>query len=225
MQLNDTTNGGLYQVIDDLVGSTSTSDADKLLWCNIYYDRVVGFVLQKMKGWDFSGQIATADLVADQKNYAFPTDLMTIERVEFMIDGSNYEHAENVDERSISKNIDHWETYATASKPFYYFRNNNFWVLPTPDKNVTNGIKIFYTKLVTQFSNDSDEPTFNRMYHIVIAYGTAYELAKNAGMKERANELKNDFNEWLKEMIDYYNTRNKDNQPRARIQRFKQSFK
>ena len=55
--------------------------------------------------WDFQGETATANLVANQREYSFPTDILKIKRIDLKIDGSNWTPVVWLDESEVVTSI------------------------------------------------------------------------------------------------------------------------
>jgi len=151
------------------------SDADLNASINMYQALFCNEILESMDGWDFQGEIATADMVNGQQEYTFPNDILKIKRIELSYDGTNWYRAEQfdvnqrmeaTDSASIKRNFD-------QSKPYVDFMDNSLMLYPIPQADSTGGIKIWYEKELDNLVSDTDEPKFCKAYHKGLAYGAA----------------------------------------------------
>jgi hypothetical protein len=196
--------------------STTFTDADTLVSANVWYDILMGEVVAAMDDWDIGGELATADTVASQQEYTFPTDIFKIKRIEVTYDGVNWSVATRFDVNEMSRPTDTTsisQNFST-SKPFVDTYDNSIFLYPIPTLAITGGIKIFYEPLATQLSSGSDEPNISRPYHIGIAYGMAQDYLKkyitSSGNDAKLLTIGNDLLKLRNEMKEYYRSRNQD---------------
>lgn len=196
--------------------STTFTDADTLVSANVWYDILTADIVSSMDDWDLGGEIATADMVANQQEYVFPTDIFKIKRIEVSYDGTNWHVARRFDVNEMNEPTDTTTISNNFSKnnPFVDTYDNSIFLYPIPDSNVTGGIKIFYEPLPTQLANSSDEPNISRPYHVGISIGMALDYLKkyitNAGHPEKISTLTTDLTKLRNEMKEYYRSRNQD---------------
>lgn len=178
MQLyNASTSNGLRnftRFITDTDTVTFT-DADLDASLNMYYDLFCTEILDSMDEWDFQAEIATSDLVASQQEYVLPTDILKIKRVEVTYDWSNWYKAEPMDVNEVGHATDTTSisNHFIASEPYFDIMDTSLMLYPIPTANVTAGIKIWFEKLETQLSADTDEPNIARPFHKGLCYGAA----------------------------------------------------
>ena len=152
--------------------NTTYTDAEVLTELNIALGKVTHRIVQKATSFDFTGNIATADL-KDYRGlsegvqgyngkYKFPADLLKIVRVEVM-QNSIYQ---NIQEQDVT--IDARELTDTHSNFFSVFRGI-IRISPKPVKDVANGLKIWYEQRQETLTDATDAPAFEENFHTVIA--------------------------------------------------------
>ncbi len=156
---------------------TTYVDIDIDASINRYLDIFTTEILEAMDGWDFQGETATADLVASQTEYTFPTDILKIKRIEYTYDGTTWEKVEffDVNERGRAMDSTSITNDFSVNEPFADLHDNSLFLYPTPTTSIVGGLKIWYEKLPTQLSGVTDEPPFSRPFHIGLAYGAAQD--------------------------------------------------
>lgn len=218
----------IIEDIDFLCKSNSTTFpvADKLRIINkINYD-VTSDILRYQSNWEFDDTnetdfpIATTDLVSGQRDYALPTTLVKLVRVEIKDSNGNYQRVYQFDESQIDEALT--EFMATDGLPRYYREiGNSIELYPSPDSSavtVTAGLKCYYQRVIQDFTTSDAlvEPGFSKQFHAILSYGTAYEYAlinqlPNLQLiKQRLDELR----EGLKE---YYSSRNREVRTAIRV--------
>jgi hypothetical protein len=196
--------------------STTFTDADTLVSANVWYDTLAAEIVAAMDDWDIGGEISTADTVANQQEYVFPTDIFKIKRIEVTYDGINWSVANRFDVNEMSRPTDTTtiQQNFSTSKPYVDTYDNSIFLYPIPTLAITGGIKIFYEPLVTQLSGASDEPNMARPYHIGIALGMAKDYLKKYitvdGNQNKLMTIENDLEKLRNEMKEYYRSRNQD---------------
>lgn len=65
-------------------------------------------------------------------------------------------------------------------QPYYYFQSGKIGFVPTPEEDITMGIKIFHTPVLQELTlNDFDNPTgFEPDYDMLLVYGVLREIAQ-----------------------------------------------
>lgn len=196
--------------------STNYSDADLDAALNAYYDLFSTEALDSMDDWDFQGDIATADFVANQQEYTFPSDILKIKRMEVTFDGTNWyvaspmdinERGEPTDTTSIANDF-------STSEPYFDLMDNSLFIYPIPTTSVTGGIKIWYEKLVTQLSSVTDEPVIPRPFHKGLCYGAAKDYfekySEKTGFISKLNNANQNLENYIARMKTYYRKKNPD---------------
>lgn len=183
---------------------------------NAYYDLFVGEILDSMDDWDFQGEVATADLVANQQEYLFPADILKIKRVEVSFDGVNWQKAEPLDINEIGHATDSTTiaSHFNVSEPYFDLHDASLFLFPIPTSNVTGGLKIWYEKLITKLSAATDEPSFARPYHKGLAYGAAKDYFEKyldvSGNPDKLVNADNQMGVYINRMKAFYRKKDQD---------------
>jgi len=169
-----------------------------------------------MDDWDFQAEVATADLVANQQEYVFPSTILKIKSIEITYDGTNWYPITYLDKREIGTATD-TTTIANnfvTTKPFVDLMDNSMFLYPIPASNVTGGLKIWYENEATELSAAGDEPNLPEAYHKGLCYGAAkdyfekyLEVAGNAGKRDRVDTNMQDI---IEKMKAFYSTKNQE---------------
>ncbi|MFA6712138.1 MAG: hypothetical protein WCS33_05475 [Candidatus Caldatribacteriota bacterium] len=196
--------------------STTYTDADVDASLNMYYHDIVNQILESMDGWDFQGEIATANLVASQQEYVLPTDILKIKRIEITYDGTTWNKArffdisedpDPTDSTTITRNF-------STNDPYVDLHDNSVFLFPVPTANVSAGIKIWYEKEATELSSATSEPVFAEAYHKILCYGAAKDYfekyADVEGNTNKRNLQQQNYNRMLEDLKTFYNTKNQD---------------
>lgn len=148
---------------------SEVSDSDLTVWLNEAKDKVVAEILDTIP--DYYNKVVTTTLIANQNEYSLPDDFEKILWVSLSYDGSNWYKVlplNNVGQATdIQQNV---STNFTQSQPFYYLVNGAIGILPTPDAIIDNGLKISYSYLPDDMSEDSDEPDIPKRFHKYLKY-------------------------------------------------------
>lgn len=197
--------------------SSTYTDADLNSAINAYLDIFTTEILDSMDEWDFQAEIATASLVEDQQEYTFPTDLLKIKRIETTYDGTNWYEVTpmDVNERSGTADATTVEADFDQSEPFYDLMDTGIMLYPIPDQAVTSGLKIWYEKLQTHLSADTDSPNFARPFHKGLAYGAAKDYFEKYLEKNNTAKMQNatqNLETYIARMKAFYRRRNQDRQ-------------
>lgn len=165
------------------------------------------------------------NLVADQQNYSFPTDMIQIDRVELNYDGETdgFELARITPMQGIDRaisNLDEQNTIVGSHRsPVIYIRNNTLYLDPVPNQAVTGGMKIWGVTLITDLAQNTDEPVFSDSFHQLIAYPTARTWCGANDKRDKLVDLERMENIMFAEMVDFYSTRESTAQPRLEARR------
>lgn len=229
---------GLSRFLTDTLENTSAfSDANILALLNLEYRETQTYLLsQIMYDWKENTTNGTGsgliNLVATTNNYAFPTDLLTLDRAEINYTGDTnaWKKITTVKLGSIDEGISNISNEApikgTKEHPIAWARDGRLYVDPVPDVPVTGGLKVFCTTLVTDLATGTDAaatPVFVKSFHHILAYGagirwleTKEQFNKAAGLEKKKTGL-------LLQMVDFYSKRDSDDavgiRPRSRCMR------
>ncbi len=151
----------LYAKVRYLLGdisSDSYSDTNLLRALNDYYHKAISIALEESGEWEVQGEVATASLVASQQEYTLPTDILTLKRVEANFpDGTNtWTNIPIKDMRNIGLPLSNQTTDSDSTYCRIY--DNSLFLQNPVDDAVTDGLKVYYSKEVTDLSAAGNEP-------------------------------------------------------------------
>lgn len=200
--------------------STSYSDTDLDLNLTRWAHLLTGEIINSQDDWDFQGEIATADLVANQREYTFPVDILKIKRIELKLDGTNWVRAAWLDEAEISRAIASEEEITEQfnnSEPFVALFNKSFFIFSGTITAVTGGIKIWYLKEIvgkdatgadiTSFSASTDKPNINEAFQRGLCYGAAKDWYQKYGFTVQARDMDIELEKVIVRMKEFYGRR------------------
>lgn len=226
--------GDVSNLVTFYTGASSSqfSNADRAILFNKWGQQILNEILRTQDEWDFDDTAITSthpsakrDFVANRQDYAFSTAQwsligkeggsdgsstairpLKIKRVEFSYDGSNFYRATPLDknERSLASTSSIINSEFQIIDPFYDLEGNALWAYPIPTSNVTGGIRITFTRQLTQYTS-SDIATgtavfgFDDSYHHIVAIGTSYDWAVRTG-KNNVQLLKNELETELQKL-------------------------
>lgn len=229
---NTTTKGGLIQrcelnlsLPDGAISGDSTLLAYFTGLINESYYEVFTDILEAQDTWDIDDTnhtdyaIATTPLVADQRDYSFPTSLkiLKIKRVDITYDGENYYNAIPVDSFEFGDGLGNTtdeDNNFSKSAPAYDVKTDTIWAYPLANaSDVSAGakIRIEFARSLDDFetTDTTQEPGIDRPWHDMIADGASmkYAIIKNM---ENAKNLKTLFDEKRFKMKSYYARKQED---------------
>lgn len=215
---NASTSAGLRNFTRFLTNTNTTTytDADLDASLNMYYHMFVNEALQAMDDWDFQLDSATADLVANQQEYVFPSTILKIKRIEVSYDGTTWYKVTPMDinERGKATSTTDIRNDFTVENPYADIMDNSIFLYPIPTANVTGGIKIWYAKEATELSAATDEPNLPEAYHKGLCYGAAMDYFDKYLEVEGNNTKRSRMNASLEDTLDklrnFFNTKNMD---------------
>lgn len=122
-------------------------------------------VMRAMKDVDFQGEKSLHDLVANQREYLNPSDLLKLKKVDLKLDGSNWKTGQPFDASEVPDKLaaeaDIISRF-TNSEPMVDFMDESFFIYSGTITNVTGGILLWYDKdIVGQNSGSSDITAFS----------------------------------------------------------------
>lgn len=188
---------------------------------NKWFYQIQTWILQSQDEWDFDDlnnttyPWATTNLVASQNDYALPSTMLKIKRVEFTYDGVNWYKASPIDISATSGSSSQ-TTYSQAN-PYYDVVGNNIVIYPTPTANQSAGLKVWFDRSVTAFaytseaSNDlltgTKTPGIDVLFQDLLALGTSHEWRYN---KLKDNSLMQDITIMKGDMQKHYSQKQVD---------------
>ena len=205
-----------------LTNTDSTSYSSSDLYANLtrWAHLFTAEIIDAQDDWDFQGEIATANLVANQREYIFPTNTLKIKRIELKLDGSNWVVANFIDASEIGTPLSS-ETDITSkfdnTTPFVSPFDKGFQIYSGTITSVTNGIKIWYSEEIvgvdtsgndiTSFSADTDKPNIAEAFQRGLIHGAAKDWFDKYELTERSREMERQINTIIEKMRQFYSKR------------------
>ena len=172
------------------------------------------------------------------QNYSFPTDYVEIEEIHYKDVGGIWHKLIPLDRRDIAggggyqsgqrggiSNLASEEFYKTNGTPIYYDKfANGFDLYPAPDRTSTDAdsLRIYFTRDASLtgttsgtagpfVSTDTTKvPGFNRMWHMCLAYGAAYNYCVANVRTDKISILSVEIENYHQMILDHYARRKKD---------------
>lgn len=186
--------------------------------------------------------IARANCVLDQHDYSFPSDYVEIEEIHYKDSSGIWHKLLPLDRKEIMGvgtyesgiiggvvNQASEEFLKTSGTPKYYDKlANSYWLYPAPDRTSTDldSLRVYYTRDAAYsgtvsitggpfISTDTTKtPGFNVLWHMVLAYGAAYNYAIANGRTEKISVFLNEIARYQQMIKEHYARRKQDEQKR-----------
>lgn len=170
------------------------------------YHEVVTAVVEVFE--DYYLTEATADSVADQQEYALPSDFFKMRRVEIDYDPDNSSSspqlATQIEIDQVRRDLGYENAGITVLRnPAYYVQGDILGFIPVPTESGTDAIKIWYIKVQSDLSNNTDTvsiPYPDRYGKLIPLYAAGQLLKKGSEAVGPGNDLLNDFYTGLERM-------------------------
>ena len=191
------------------ISTTEYSDANLKIALNNYNDDFIIEAIMANETWNVNGEVATADIVANQREYILPGDLLTIKSIEANLtvgaEENQWVKLKIVDLRNrgaLTNQQDSDDTIEHAYEIRLYDESLFFnWL---PKNSVTNGLKVYYSKEATALSADGDLPNLPRFLQIGLTYGASLDYAIQTEQQRRISNFKALLEEKLVDCKEYY---------------------
>lgn len=157
-------------------------------WLNIGYQKQVNAISAIDE--EYFLRWTTANLVANQKYYSFPSDFRKLDTLELGYEGSSVLYKSTLMDRNSIENST--TTFSTAS-PVHYIIGDMYEINPTPSSNVTGGIRMLYIEAPTDLSSDGDVPKTPLGYHYMPVLYAASKAKQQLGLKTEAEAYMAEF--------------------------------
>jgi len=198
-------NAAVRMYLDEAVAA-DWSDNDVNREINNGYQEVVTAVVETYE--DYYLTEATTDTVADQQEYALPSDFWKLRRVEINYDpdnsSSNPQRALPVQLDQVRRDLGYENAGITILRnPAYYVQGNLIGFIPVPQKDGTDAIKIWYVRQVSNLSSDDDTidiPYPDRYGKLIPMYAAGILLKKGQEAVREGNDLLSQFYQGLERM-------------------------
>lgn len=173
-------------------------DTDLTRIINKNYHRLISAVVDVFE--DYYMTESTADTLANQQEYALPSDFYKIRRVEINYDidatNSSFSRALPVDMDEVRYNLANANSgVAIVRNPSYYIQGNYIGFIPIPTRNGNEAIKIWYIKQKVDMVDDTDTidiPYADRYYGIISKAAAAEALRKGQQEPTEAKRLEDE---------------------------------
>lgn len=211
-------------LVDATATSYPASASTDLLFIRINsaYEEIIGDLIAIDKRWKFDDTnysdlpLGTADLVDNQRDYAFSTALLGIERIEIQDINGNWNKLISIEERKIREALEEYESI-NGIPTQYSVRGNSLFLYPTPaaaSVTTTAGMKVYFRRTADVFTEDdvstgTKVPGFASPYHQILAYKAALPYARTY-KKDRVISLERETQRIHTKLIAHYNNQNKD---------------
>lgn len=149
--------------LDDVNGGYFTSDQMNV-WINNAQRETQKRLLQAGENWYVTR--AETSTVANQFDYALPSDFLKVHRLEIVLSGTSPNEEVSLIE-PITINQSDLYPAAPGTPAGYYIKKDRFTLLPAPDTVKT--LRLWYSYLVTDLVTDGEEPDVPNQYHEYIA--------------------------------------------------------
>lgn len=231
MVFNDTTN--LAGLVQDCEFTTKlgyggiSGDTTKLKeftrLMNTWYHKVITMILMAQDEWDYDDcnhadfPILTTSLVASQQDYSIPLSekVLQVKRVEITYDGSKWYKAEpfDINERGLATDTTSISEDFDQTKPYYDIQYGSLFLYPIPSAAVTNGLKIWVTREVDEFTtaDTTQEPGIDEAFHPMISKGASFEYASVYGLDNK-NDIWTVLQDYEARLKTHYGSKEKDRQ-------------
>lgn len=212
--------------ITTLTGADTTSypNATRVIDINQWQEKIVGMILDSQDESDFDDAnrtdfpLITTSLVANQRDYAVPVSkgLLEWKRVEISYDGTNYYRATPIDSGEISVglgNASEIDGYFSTSAPGYDTKGLSILLYPRPTAS-TGEVVVEYSRnmqaiTTSDITTGTLVPGFDSTFHMMLAYGPAYEYAVANSLANR-DEIKAQLDEYEQRLRRQYGRKQKD---------------
>ncbi len=219
MQFNsEANNQDLVSVVNDLTGMDNNVYplAQKTRDMNVANKQIWQWIHEAYGGWLYDDSnnttdfpTATANLVSGQRDYTLPSDALTVKGIEVKTTGGIWQELIPVTEEYIKEFISEKQFMSTAAQPAYYTAySNSVKIYPAANYSQTASIRISYDRGATNFvpSDTTKTPGFASQFHEAVATGGAVRFAGYKQIPQYASILR-DWQNWEKQIKDYYNAR------------------
>ena len=193
-----------FLVFGDSTNTTyGNTDLDRNI--NRWYNTGLVWVLSSNGEWQVNGEVATSDLVADQREYILPTDILKLNKIFIKpTTSSDYLEAKQRDKSAI--HLDD-SLYLPYPPEFDLLDNSIFVYLDTDITAVTDGIKITYQTELTELVETTDAPNLAEPFKRLLSLGAALDYCLAFEVNTKIRNLKALIDEVKQELINFYANR------------------
>lgn len=197
-------------------------DAHIVAYLNQEYSTLQAFILSNvLNDWKENtvqgDGVGSINLVASVNKYAFPTNLLTLDRIEVNYTGNANDyrlvtvHKLNSIDRALSNTANNSAIKGTKTNPIAFLRDGYIYLDPIPDLAVSAGMLVWATIRKTDLAiggtGDQLTPIFEPAYHELLAYGAAIKYLISKDNASKAGGLMQVMNARKAEFIIFLSTR------------------
>lgn len=201
--------------------TNTLGDAELLLIANVHKDKLAEKIAKINE--DYFVVPATADLVADQREYPFPSDVlnnMKALEIKFSASASYIRAVEtDLNDHNISTDEASIVEYFNNNNPYFDIIRNSLWIFSGTIPAVTAGLKLWFTAFIADFTNmasgdemgaDPTTTTFGlpRQFQPVLADILVKDYKIKHGIK--MDKVDNDVDKTTQEALDSITNANLD---------------
>jgi hypothetical protein len=192
--------------------STEFSDADTLVALNAHYQEAFLLATANDGDFEFNGDGSQSiSITSGTRAYSLATDLFKVSRVEIKYPSSATDY---VEAHQITGNYDYRgkDNYVNTSPEFDLLgtKIEIFVAAKTSSiEAVTNGIKVYYQKELTELSDGADAIIFPDVFARYIAVGSAMDFCGVNGLSTRLTWLVGEQQKLEVKLSEYVASRNK----------------
>jgi hypothetical protein len=152
---------------------------------------------------------ALTSLVSNQRDYAIPSEALSIKGVEVKNTDGNWKTLTPVTEEKIRQVFAEKEFMDTSSQPMFYTPYaNSLRIYPASDYSQASSLRVLYDRETSAFvSTDTTKtPGFNSLFHEAVAYGAGFFFARYKALSQK-NDLALAWQDFEKRIKQFYSER------------------
>lgn len=181
--------------VDDVNGNYFT-DTNCNTFLNLAQREVQKLLLQA--GQNYYEEVVETPLVVGQADYLFPTDFITLNRLEIVLSGTGVnENRQPL--KPITTNQQDMVPISLGNPTNYFIKRDRFTISPTPQQALT--MRLYYSYKVADMTADGDTPDVPEQFMEYVAVLAAYDcFIKDDRSPENLLAKKQKYEELLKQM-------------------------
>lgn len=231
MQFSDSANNaGVIEYTDFLAGTNSTtySTARKTTSINAWYRKVLSHIWKVQGYWPFDDPNLTdlpyfrTNLQLNQDDYALPANFGVVERIETK-DSAGIWHRLTRRMRADIYALEEHQKVSNIPNEYELF-SDKYRLYPASDRTSTDGdsLRVYCTRDIDAFTaaDTTQEPGFSRNFHHILALGAAYDYAVAERQTQKANQHRQEIEQLMREIEQYYAHRAVEQQKPVRRERY-----
>lgn len=177
--------------------SAEYPDAELDVNINLWYQRVLGWIIPILSSWEAQGGVMVRDFKTATTDYDIPASLIRVYKAEVLYTtGGKYVTAERI---SVQRNQGEVEGNTTresddVTKPTIELFGNFVQIRPAPTADITNGIKLWAQIAFTDLADTTNEtPNLLEPVQRVLSLGAAMDFAESEDMRGKVRDIKKEI--------------------------------